>query len=91
MEDLNSKNLSISEKGMLHVDNFVRKDHNKKFKTLCGIVDPQVYELGHYPNNSIKSASVRLCKKCSKVYFNKYKEPLVSYITVLKLKGQLFI
>lgn len=91
IEKLDRRNLGIYSNGMLHIDNYIREDHKEIFKTMCGVTEPKTYELDNYQYNHTKSATIKLCKTCSKVYFNKYKEPFFSYISVLKLKGKLFI
>ena len=87
MEDLDRKNLGINlSTSVVHIDNFVRDNREQEFKNWCGIC-PSTHSLKK--RNYL--STFKLCKKCSKIYYKKYKEPFDLYITVLKLKNKLFI
>ncbi len=88
MKKLSWEDLGISNYGIIHIDNTTRKDLYISFKTWCGMSeDAKIYPL----NKINRHYNLKLCKKCSNIYYNKYKENFSEYIIILKLKDKLFI
>ena len=85
MKKLDHKNLGVSNHGVIHIDNYPVRA--VKYKTWCGMKNsPHMYSL----TKEHKPSTIKLCKKCSKIYYKKYKENFATYIITLKLKNKLF-
>ncbi len=78
--------------GTVHWDYFdTRSSINKEgLKTRCGIDTQGLDGNFHFLDIKFEHKSFKVCKKCSKIYKNKYGYSLEVYLAELKIRGKLF-